>query len=117
MSYMVGSICSVYSPELVLEAAGITTAVTIVLSLYAVFSDDDMTLCVGAVLVLSVVLFIMMFLLIFVGGRTLNIIYSSLAAVLFGIYLIIDIKMVVRRIEVGGVSVKYSYDDYIIAAV
>ena len=54
---------------------------------------------------------------IFVGGKLLDNLYCSLSGILFGLYLIFDIKMVTSKIKVGGVSYRYSYDDYIIAAI
>ena len=95
----------------------ITAAVTIALTLYAVFSNDDVTYLFGFAIILGVVTMILVIFVIFVVGKFLDNLYCSLSGILFGLYLIFDIKMVTSKIKVGGVSYRYSYDDYIIAAI
>lgn len=68
MSYMVGAICVVYPPDIVLKAGVTTLAVCFALTLYAIFGSDEMTMCFGIALVLSVVVIVMSLFLIFMGG-------------------------------------------------
>ena len=58
MSYIVATIASVYSPEIVLVAAGLTAAMVISLTLYAIFTKSDLTDCGSFLIVIGVVLMV-----------------------------------------------------------
>lgn len=70
----------------------------------------------GVMFVISMVLFIFgimaIFSLIFFKSEIMYVIYAGLAALVFMVYLAIDIQMVI-----GGKRYEYSPEDYIVAAI
>lgn len=57
-SYLVAMISSMYSRDVVLMAAALTAAVTIALTLYAIFTSTDYTECGGILVVCCVALIV-----------------------------------------------------------
>jgi len=57
LSYMAGTICSFYSTTIVLYAIAITAAVTLAVSLFAIQTRIDFTMCAGVLFALVMVLF------------------------------------------------------------
>jgi len=60
--------------------------------------------------------FVLMILYFIFGGTFLYTVYCWMSAVIFGIYLIIDIKLLLRKVTINGQDSSYTYDDYCIAA-
>ena len=84
---------------------------TIGLTIYAFVSSDDITYLLGAVFILASVAFLVAIVSIFKFNPFLNSFIIGICVVLFGIYLIIDIKLLM-----GGQTYKLFVDDYVIAA-
>ena len=73
-----------------LVAAGLTAAMVISLTLYAIFTKSDLTDCGGFLLVCSVVLLVGGIISIFWRNKWLQLILSIVGVIVFGIYLIFD---------------------------
>ncbi|KAK6182340.1 hypothetical protein SNE40_010049 [Patella caerulea] len=115
-SYMTGTISSFYSTNIVLMAMGITALVCLAISIFAMQTKIDFTLCSGLLFVLVMVLFMFGLLTIilrfaFGYNRILDIVYASLAALVFGLFLIYDTQMIV-----GGRKHELSPEEYIYGA-
>ena len=111
-SFLLGCMSTVYDSDTVLLAVGITAAVCLGLTLFAFQTKWDFT-TMGGVLFVGVLILLVMgiFSLIF-RTQTLMIIYASLGALIFCIYLVYDIQLMM-----GGKH-KYSIspEEYIFAA-
>ncbi|KAF4656569.1 Transmembrane BAX inhibitor motif-containing protein 4 [Perkinsus olseni] len=106
MGLMIGFICVYYDTEAVLIAAGSTAAAVFVLTLFAFFIKTDFTGYQPFALVLLMVLVFMGLVMIFLPtNRYLQIVYGSIGALVFSIYLVIDTQMIVggknRRSQLG----------------
>jgi len=89
-AYAVGSVCAIYQDGLlVLTAAFMTAGIVIGLTIYAIFTKTDFTVCGGALFVVGAA-FIMFSLFSFMFGPTMRMIYAALGVILFGFYLIFD---------------------------
>ena len=110
-SYIVSFIASRYDRDTVLIAASLTAAMTIGLTLYAIFTKTDFTTCGGILMVCCVCLIFGGILSIFFHNKWLRLILAILGVILFGIYLVYDTQLVI-----GKNKNKYSIDDYIMAA-
>jgi hypothetical protein len=107
-SYMAGTISSFYSTESVLIALGITAAVCLAISLFAIQTKIDFTMCSGLLFALCMTLMFfglacMIFYLVAGPSRILQCVYGGLAALVFSLFLVFDTQMVV----VGGQKRKY----------
>ncbi|EDW64379.2 uncharacterized protein Dvir_GJ22864, isoform A [Drosophila virilis] len=100
-----------YTTRLILYAIGITLAICIALSLFAIFAPCDFTGWGPYLCVLSIVLVLMGLLAFFIRNRILSLVYCSLGLIIFSLYLVYDIQLMV-----GGRRNEFSEDDYIIAA-
>ena len=113
---MVSAICGFYSSKVVLEAAILTLAVTIILTLYAIYSTDEISVMYGILISLIGTSFVLMILYFIFGGTLLYTVYTGITAAIFGIYLVIDIKLLIRKVTIDGENSSYTYDDYCLAA-
>lgn len=93
LSYIVATIASVYSPEIVLVAAGLTAAMVISLTLYAIIAKSDLTDCGGFMVVIGVVLLVGGIIGIFWRNKWFALGMSILGVIVFGIYLIFDTQL------------------------
>ncbi len=108
-SIMLAYICSATEPEIVFIAAGMTAGLVCGLTLFAMFTKQDFTVCLSAIALLVIALLMFgLFALIF-NSRILQIVYCSLGIIVFGIYLIIDTQLIM-----GNKRYKLSPDDYVI---
>lgn len=112
-SILVGYICTVYDPETVMMAVGVTAVICLGLTLFALQSKYDFTTCGGILLICLLLLLIVGLVSIFLPDKRLKIIYSAFGALLFAFYLIYDTQLML-----GGEH-KYSIspEDYIFAAI
>ncbi|KAK3788702.1 hypothetical protein RRG08_014956 [Elysia crispata] len=115
-SYLVGTISSFHDTEIVLMAAGITAAVCLAISLFAIQTKIDFTLCSGLLFVLCMVLIFFGFACAITSAtwgnsKIMNCVYGALAALLFGLFLIYDTQQVV-----GGRKYELSPEEYISGA-
>lgn len=110
--FLLGAVSASYKADAVLIAVGITAAVCLALTLFAFQTKYDFTMCSGALLVLLVVLLLFGILSIFIRSQVLNILYASLGALVFSLYLVFDTQLMM-----GGKH-KYSLspEEYIFAA-
>ncbi|GFS21353.1 protein lifeguard 3-like isoform X1 [Elysia marginata] len=95
-SYLVGTISSFHDTGIVLMAAGITAAVCLAISIFAMQTKIDFTMCSGLLFVLCMIM---------------NCVYGGLAALLFGLFLIYDTQQVM-----GGRKYELSPEEYISGA-
>eukprot|EP01053_Blabericola_migrator_P009531 Blabericola_migrator_1__9530@NODE_5186_length_850_cov_546_842912_g3302_i0_p1_GENE_NODE_5186_length_850_cov_546_842912_g3302_i0NODE_5186_length_850_cov_546_842912_g3302_i0_p1_ORF_typecomplete_len138_score18_14Bax1I/PF01027_20/6_9e39p53inducible11/PF14936_6/0_073ATG22/PF11700_8/0_093Dpy19/PF10034_9/0_13DUF2689/PF10894_8/4_2e03DUF2689/PF10894_8/0_36CPBP/PF02517_16/0_28BaxI_1/PF12811_7/0_56FUN14/PF04930_15/51FUN14/PF04930_15/0_99ATPsynt_C/PF00137_21/0_78ATPsynt_C/PF00137_21/9_2e02ABC2_membrane_2/PF1 len=94
-------------------AVGMTTAVTVAVSLFACQTKWDFTGC-GIFAFVGIILLMIFGLVVgFVRNKTTHIVYASLGAALFSFYIIMDTQKIV-----GGKHRKYEFsiDDYAFAA-
>lgn len=110
--FLLATAASTYNSEEVLLAAGITAAVCLALTIFAFQTKIDFT---GLHSILFVALFIFVIfgiLTIFWHGKVITLVYASLGALLFSVYLIYDTQLML-----GGKH-KYSIspEEYIFAA-
>lgn len=115
-SYMVGTISSFHDTNVVLLAAGITAAVCLAISIFAIQTKIDFTMCSG-------LLFALLMVLIFFGfacmityyafgyNRIMDSVYAGLGALVFALFLVYDTQMIV-----GGKKHELSAEEYIYGA-
>jgi FtsH-binding integral membrane protein len=111
-SFMLGIVTTVYKAEAVLMAVGICAGVCLALTLFAFQTKWDFTMMGGILFVAVIILMIFGIVAIFVPGRTITLVYASLGAIIFSVYLVYDTQMMM-----GGTH-KYSIspEEYIFAA-
>ncbi|KAF4514166.1 UNVERIFIED_CONTAM: hypothetical protein B566_EDAN019297 [Ephemera danica] len=111
-SLMLGVTVSYFNAEAVLMAVGICAGVCLALSIFAFQTRWDFTMMGGILFVAVIILMIFGIVAIFVPGRTITLVYASLGAIIFSIYLVYDTQMMM-----GGKH-KYSIspEEYIFAA-
>jgi FtsH-binding integral membrane protein len=116
MGYMTMVICSLYDVQSVMLALIITTLCCGTIVLFAMQTKYDITSMMGFVFIASMVL--MIFGLVAIVGisffhvRWLYTVYAGLAALLFMVYLAIDIQMIM-----GGRKFEISPEEHIFAAI
>ena len=111
-SYMVGTISSFYNIEAILFALGITTAVTLSVSLFACQTKFDFTKWLGVAVAVSFCLFFFGIFCIFFYSRIMSLVYACIGAVLFTVFLAIDTQMIV-----GGKRHEISPEEHILGAI
>lgn len=111
-SFMLGVSSAAYEAIEVLMAVGITAAVCLALTLFAFQTKYDFTMCGGFLLVSVVILLIFGIVAIFVHNRIVSLVYASLGALIFSMYLVYDTQLML-----GGKH-KYSLspEEYVFAA-
>ena len=89
--FMIGMIVSCYQVDEVMMALGITVILTLGLTLFALQTKIDFTAMVGIlwVALLSLMMF-GIFVWIFPNNKIVNIVYASIGAFIFGVYIIFD---------------------------
>ena len=107
---MVGSITVFYDIKEVLMAMGITVALVLALSIFAMQTKFDITSKGGYLFAACFVL--MLFGILFVVNYTIYLVYCCFAVLLFSLYIIYDIQLIMGDRKYG-----YSQDSYIPAAI
>ncbi len=110
---MVASVAAVSDPQIVLQAAFSTAAITIALTLFACFTNLDFVI-LGPLLALVLSLAVMMS-MIFIFAfqfRLWHSIYCGLGVIFYSIYLIMDTQLIM-----GGKRYEVEIDDYILGAI
>lgn len=110
--YLVGAISSAYEVDAVLIAVGVTAVVAFGLITFAMQTKYDFTACGGALLVMLLVLLCFGILAMIFRNNILNIVYSCLGALIFGLYLIFDVQMMLG----GNHKYSISPEEYVFAA-
>ncbi|XP_033246048.1 protein lifeguard 1 [Drosophila miranda] len=111
-SLLLGVSACRFAPTEVLMAVGITAAVCLALTLFAMQTKYDFTMMGGLLITLLVILLIFGLVAVFVGGSMLTLIYASVSAFLFSMYLIYDTQLMMG----GGHRYSISPEEYIFAA-
>ena len=95
------------------EAASLTAAVVIALTIYALTTKNDFTVC-GPVAYILLILVIMGSILSAFFGPTLKLLWCILGVFVFSFYIVIDTQMIV-----GNERARYKFeeDSYILASV
>lgn len=110
-AYFVGFICMNSEPRLVLMAASMTLGMTFALTVYAFTTKRDFTYAGAALFIAGMALLLLGIFTMFTKNHFLHVLYSSLAVVLYGFYLIYDTQLVM-----GGKRFELDMDDYVIGA-
>lgn len=111
--WLIGAICSTYEVSEVLIAVGVTAAVVFALTVFAMQTKIDFTAWGGALLAVLVVFVLAGFIAAFFPQtRTVKLVYASIGACIFSLYIIFDTQMMM-----GGKH-KYSLDpeEYVFAS-
>lgn len=110
--FLLATTASRYDSESVLMAVGITTAICLALTLFAFQTKWDFTTMGGILFVGAIILLLLGIVSIFARSHALNMVYASIGAMLFSVYLIYDTQLMM-----GGKH-KYSIspEEYIFAA-
>ena len=117
IGYMTMMLCAFKDIKMVALCLMITTLVCGSIIIFSMQTKYDLTSMMGYVFIFSMVVmmfgFVAMFANIFIRGISiLHLIYSGLAALLFMVYLAIDIQMIM-----GGRQYEISPEDHIFAAI
>lgn len=115
LSYMVAVISSFHETEIVMLAFGMTMICSFAIIIFASQTKYDITVCSGALFIACISLFLFgLFAAIFVPSgsiKIVNIVYSSLGAMLFMAFLAFDTQLIM-----GGKKHEISPEDYVFAA-
>lgn len=111
LSYIVSAICATYDPNIVIMAAIMTTGITLALTIYAMTTKTDFTVCGGLLFVLVMALILFGLFALFFNVKILYTFYCILGVIVYGIYLIMDTQLIM-----GGKTHQISMDDYILGA-
>ncbi|KPJ10125.1 Glutamate [NMDA] receptor-associated protein 1 [Papilio machaon] len=112
-SFLLGVTSSMYDGTAVMMAVGITAAICLTLTLFAMQTKYDFTAMGGILLCATVVLLLFGLIAMFLpGNRIVTLVYASLGALLFSVYLVYDTQLMM-----GGTH-KYSIspEEYVFAA-
>ena len=99
--FMVSMVCVRTDPKIVLEAASLTLAVTVAITLYAMTTTTDFTIY-GPLLHIFGMVFVMAGFLMAVFGADLGLLWSVIGVILFSFYLLFDTQMIM-----GGDKKRY----------
>ncbi|XP_074032653.1 protein lifeguard 1 isoform X3 [Leptinotarsa decemlineata] len=112
-SFMLATAASTYKADAVAMAVGITAAVCFGLTLFAFQTKWDFTMMGGILFVAVLILFIFGIVAIFFHNKIVQMVYASLGALIFSVYLVYDTQLMM-----GGKH-KYSIspEEYIFAAI
>ncbi|XP_055487472.1 protein lifeguard 1 [Leucoraja erinacea] len=111
LSYMVGMIASFHDTASVVIALGTTVAVCLGIILFSLQTRLDLTYCYSFLLVFSIVVLMFGFFCIFFYSQVLQVVYGCLGALLFCLFLAVDIQLVL-----GKNQLSLSPEEYIFAA-
>ena len=111
-SWIVASICCLYSFRSVMVAIFLTFITVFSLSMYAWRTKKDFTVCGGVLFNCLILLIFSTLIFIFLPIPLSNLVFTYISLVLFSIYLIYDTQLLI-----GEGRVKFSEDNYILAAI
>ncbi|KAI5694595.1 hypothetical protein M8J75_001818 [Diaphorina citri] len=111
-SFLLGVISSRYNAEYVFYAAVITCVICLALTIFAFQTKIDFTMMGGVLFVCVIVLMIFGIVMIFFHGKVMTLIYASLGAILFSVYLIYDTQLMIG----GNHRYSISPEEYIFAS-
>jgi len=113
VSYIVGFTCLRYDPVTVVEAAGLTAAMTLAISIYAIRTKTDFTIF-GPICYIVGLVFCVVGLFAALWGPSMRLAFCCIGVILFSFYLLMDTQMII-----GGKNRRYQIDadSYILGAV
>ncbi|XP_030573370.1 protein lifeguard 1 isoform X1 [Drosophila novamexicana] len=111
-SFLLGIVAGQYQADEVLMAVGITAAVSLGLTIFALQTKYDFTMCGGVLVACLVVFLIFGIIAIFIPGQIIGLVYASLGALLFSVYLVYDTQLMLG----GNHRYAISPEEYIFAA-
>lgn len=111
-SVMVGVVASTYAPDTVALAAGLTFAIFLGLTAFAIQTKIDFTPFNQGCCTLMWGLILFGLTCAFFPGQAARNLYAALGAILFSFFLIVDTQLLIG----GGREVSIGVDDYVMAA-
>uniref|UniRef100_H3AAX5 Si:ch211-284o19.8 n=1 Tax=Latimeria chalumnae TaxID=7897 RepID=H3AAX5_LATCH len=114
LSYMVGTIASFHDTDSVMIALGSTVAVCFAIILFSLQTRLDFSCCHGLLLILCVNLIMFAFFCIFFYSNVVQIIYGTLGALIYSVFLTIDVQLVVGKQRYGLSPEEYIFGALII---
>ena len=105
-SYLLGSVCSRISPNIVILAGGACLGITMALTLFAFQTKYDCTGAAGFLFGALTGLIIVQIINIFVGSSDIQLITSCAAVLIWTAYIVVDVQMIV-----GGKHHKYQFEE------
>jgi protein lifeguard len=112
LSFLLGVVCAGYETVAVLLAVGITAVLCLALTLFAFQTKWDFTVLGGGLYIACLVLLIFGMLVFIIPVPVLSLVYASLGALLFSIYLIYDTQLLMG----GNHKYAISPEEYVAAA-
>jgi len=109
--YLLGVVSVHYEVDAVLMAMGIVAVLTLAITLFAFQTKYDFTTMGGCLCVLLVTLFCFGLLSIFFYSKIVRLVYASLGALVFGLYLVYDTQLMMG----GSKQYAISPEEYIFA--
>ncbi|CAI6376274.1 unnamed protein product [Macrosiphum euphorbiae] len=111
-SFLIAVSVSLYYPEQVLLALGLTILICFALTIFAFQTKIDFTVMGGFLIIAVIVLLVATIVFSFFPGKMKTIIIASAGAIIFSLYLIYDIQMMVG----GNHKYSISPEEHIFAA-
>jgi len=101
-----------FTPESSLMAGGMTAGMTVALTIYAMYTKTDFTVCGSLFFVISAGMLLLMLFSLFMSFATWwHPLVASILVMVYGLYLVFDIQLIA-----GGRSHEISLDDYVLGA-
>merc|ERR1719206_1275297 len=94
--FLLGAVTSTYDANEVLMAVGVCAAITLALTVFAFQTKVDFTAMGGVLIAVLMVFFLFGLIAIFLPqSRTLRLVYASIGAIIFSLYIIYDTQLMV----------------------
>ncbi|XP_063074552.1 protein lifeguard 1 isoform X3 [Engraulis encrasicolus] len=97
LSYMVGTVASMYNTPAVIIAMGSTLAISVGVIAFSAQTKVDFTVCNGLLFALALNVVMLGFFSIFFYSKMLQVFYGFLGAILFSMFLVVDCQLVMGR--------------------
>lgn len=111
-AFAFGFICAFYNAASCIMAAGLTAAVTVALTLYALFTKTDFTVCGQLMWALAMVALVLSLFSMFLSvNNFMHTLLSGFFVMIYALYLIFDTQLII-----GNRKYSISMDDYIVGA-
>uniref|UniRef100_T1JKG3 Protein lifeguard 1 n=1 Tax=Strigamia maritima TaxID=126957 RepID=T1JKG3_STRMM len=111
-AFLVGSVASFYKADAVAISLGICVIVCLGLTIFAFQTKYDFTMCGGMLFVALLIFVLFGFFSLFFMSRVLEIVYASIGALIFSMYLVFDTQMMIG----GNHKYSLSPEEYVFAA-
>ncbi|KFB43276.1 AGAP005529-PC-like protein [Anopheles sinensis] len=111
-SFLVSVVTAQYEATEVMLAFGITAVICLGLTLFAFQTKYDFTMCGGFLFCVVLVFFLFGLISIFFQGKIITLIYASLGALIFSMYLVYDTQVMLG----GEHKFSISPEEYVFAA-